>query len=422
MILRARLATAKVTMCGTVRAASAFAALAAAVAMGPNSARAADAARCDAFVAASLNANSKVHSLSCGSENDPKWWTSDANVYRRFCNGARNDTIDNLMGQIRDFVVKCSECRQFADKTALQQQDSDKKRCGFSFDPAAAFSVCMSYGGSDSAMWLPESLVSKYVAARDTELAECSACRDYEKTQDQIWNQYLNVYHCTGLKRAPSGDGPYYPICIRNMETYGYDKEADALNRDNAGLEGALDQCKAAKKDQIEFCERYVRDTHDLVRKLVGSGCIFSGVISISYFSDGRYSMNDETRLSWCMGLKTSQPNGDPDYQAVGPDGKPHDPVDTLNGALAACHTRQILSTRPQDLKLGTGKGQNFGAKFKVESSESATPGTGHESSSKAIGPGLLENEGGIARQGPAATGTPRAPPGGMPANPNYGR
>jgi len=40
--------------------------------------------------------------------------------------------------------------------------------------------------------------------------------------------------------------------------------------------------------------------------------------------------------------------------------------------------------------------------------------------SSRIIGPGLLENDGGFGRQGPAATGVP-APPS-APVNPNYGR
>ncbi len=406
---------------------------------------------CDYYAQLAVDTVKRLQANRCPVGDLPRWG-DDYRAHWRWCMYQADQETANSETEIRRNVeVKCVQCRQYADETAKQQQASDKMQCGFSFDPEAEFAACFNTynGDNDAAMWLPDSKVNQNLAARDNQLQGCKACRDYAANEEELVKQYFKVFHCTGLTLG-TYDGTYFSACMQALNEHGYDSTFQSnLNADNSSLKFQLNQCKKEKKEQIDFCENYVQATVD-ARLRGAQGCLRSGVIGASYASDGRYSADDETRLSWCMGLN-SHPADDPNFKSQGVDGTMQNPADALEGALKACRTRAMLSTSPQDIGIPNVSGgvKPYGiSRSQSGKSDAATrrrcremnptlarlskdcatppPGGGQASvdhaknprggsasvsraagdgPSKAFNPGLLDSDSGLGRNTPGAVG-----------------
>src|SRR5262249_28066150 len=95
---------------------------------------AAGAAKCDAFVKASDAAYAVAHNSpgNCGlNPNDPRWKypPSKDSEYRRFCSGAEDFTIDQMMQQLIDVTARCQTCLGRAAQCADQDRQAAKFHC-----------------------------------------------------------------------------------------------------------------------------------------------------------------------------------------------------------------------------------------------------------------------------------------------------
>jgi hypothetical protein len=239
---------------------------------------AAGSAKCDQFVKASDAAYTMVHGHPmCGLDpNDPRWKfpPSQDSEYRRFCAKAADDTIDQLTQQIIDANTRCRVCSARLEQCEAQDSMARIYHCG--------------------------ALKS-----------ENRVCADFET------NPPTMVYQCV------SGWFMLRGLWIHYLEPSERQELTDR-NRE-------LDQCRAEKRNQIDFCTNYVDQTRKLART-VDRACdkVFS--------TDRRFSPNDDDRMEWCMGLSQS-PAGDPNFSIGNIDS-----ITFLRDALKACQGKKVLT------------------------------------------------------------------------------
>lgn len=122
-------------MCSLRMVTIALSSVAIALAMGSRPASAADSRKCDAFTQLSDKAYSDFRALKCGVDlRDPRWkWPPGKDYnYRRFCVGARDETVDTIMQQIQDKISRCQICRTRQNQYDKQEYLAHKYHCKLS--------------------------------------------------------------------------------------------------------------------------------------------------------------------------------------------------------------------------------------------------------------------------------------------------
>jgi hypothetical protein len=323
-------------------------------------ASAADAATCDAFVALSDQAHSKIKQCRLDPGNDRwKWDQAHESNYRRFCQGAQASTVAQVSSDIRATLNKCAQCTNYANQAVAAEKENEIYHCGFGgdYDPSGYhpgrwsgdfdqhFGWCMNLGDEDSAMFISTSQASLETAGRDQELK----------------------------------------------------------------------QCKASKADAIYHCQRFVENTHSATQTIASPGfCnnadLFAELVAeLTTYGGKALSPDDSVRFSWCMGL------ADEDQMLAGSVvANASENIRDLARECRADHVRKLKETlgvlrmKPKlntiNTSPATGRNNAGSGQSSVDRAGGGGPGG---NASRVIGPGILEGTNAATGQGPASTGTP---------------
>jgi hypothetical protein len=151
----------------------------------PASARAASVEQCNDYVAKAVAGAQQVRQMACGYDLSHPQWSTDPMVHRKWCLEANSKSVNMEASSRTGQLLRCGECRSYANAAMAAVADNIKLKCGFggarwSEDAGGHFNWCMGLRLYDSGVDKLYGVraqkgptLAKETDARNSDIAKC---------------------------------------------------------------------------------------------------------------------------------------------------------------------------------------------------------------------------------------------------------
>lgn len=152
---------------------------------------------CDTYVTQALDGAREVRFLECGYDLAHPQWSTDANIHRRWCRFANQESVDRESRVRESQLQRCRLCRGYTNAAMTAIRDNRRFRCGFTGpawveNSSSHFGWCMGLSSQTvtNLFWvlIDPSLVDRVVAsetgARNNAIEQCKVQRTAEEIRN----------------------------------------------------------------------------------------------------------------------------------------------------------------------------------------------------------------------------------------------